>query len=185
LRGVYGKSQLISYGSESTWRTQRAVAGGGILLDQGIHLVDLIRLFGGEFEEGHSFVSNDFWGYDVQDNAAALIRNKDGVVGMLHSAGTKWRHRFSLEVTLEKGALILSGILSGSKSYGAETLTVVWAAADDQGDPMEQVTRYNRDPSWEEEIREFVESIADAKPVINGSVDEALRTMELVYRIYA
>jgi predicted dehydrogenase len=86
---------------------------------------------------------------------------------------------------LEKGALILSGILSSSKSYGAETLTVVWAAPDDQGDPMEQVTRYNRDPSWEEEIREFAECIIDGKPAINGSVDEALRTMELVYRIYA
>ena len=113
------------------------------------------------------------------------MRNKAGVVAMLHSTATQWRHRFSLEVTLEKGALILSGILSGSKSYGAETLTVVWAAEDDLGDPMEQVTRYNRDPSWQEEIREFAECIRDAKPVINGSVDEALRTMDLVYRIYA
>jgi len=185
LRGVYGKSQFISYGSPSIWRTQRAAAGGGILLDQGIHMVDLVRLFGGEFEEVYSCISNDFWGYDVEDNAAALMRSKSGVVAILHSSATQWRHRFSLDVTLEKGALILSGILSGSKSYGAETLTVVWAAADDQGDPMEQVTRYNRDSSWEVEIREFVESIADAKPVINGSVDEALRTMELVYRIYA
>jgi predicted dehydrogenase len=185
LRGVYGKSQIITYGGKSAWRAQRAIAGGGILLDQGIHLVDLIRLFGGEFEEVHSFISNDFWHFDVEDNAAALMRSKNGVVAMLHSTATQWRHRFSLEVTLEKGALILSGILSSSKSYGAETLTVVWAAPDDQGDPMEQVTRYNRDPSWEEEIREFAECIIDGKPAINGSVDEALRTMELVYRIYA
>jgi len=185
LRGVYGKSQFVSYGSQSIWRTQREVAGGGILLDQGIHMVDLIRLFGGEFEDVHSFVSNDFWGYDVEDNAAALMRSKTGVVAMLHSTATQWRHRFSLDITLEKGALILSGILSGSKSYGAETLTVVWAAADDQGDPMEQVTRYNRDPSWEEEIREFTACIVDGKPVVNGSVEEAVKTMELVYRIYA
>ncbi|HLH92627.1 MAG TPA: Gfo/Idh/MocA family oxidoreductase [Xanthobacteraceae bacterium] len=185
LRGVYGKSQIVSYGSKSIWRTQREVAGGGILLDQGIHMVDLIRLFGGEFEEVYSFVSNDYWGYDVEDNAAALMRSKTGVVALLHSTATQWRHRFSLDVTLEKGALILSGILSGSKSYGAETLTVVWAAADDLGDPMEQVTRYNRDPSWDDEIREFADCILAGKPVINGSVDEALRTMELVYRIYA
>ncbi len=185
LRGVYGKSQFISYGSKSIWRTQRDVAGGGILLDQGIHMVDLMRLFGGEFDEVHSCIGNDFWGYNVEDSAAALMRSRSGVVAMLHSTATQWRHRFSLDVTLEKGALILSGILSGSKSYGAETLTVVWAAADDQGDPMEQVTRYNRDPSWEEEIREFVECIVDRKSVIDGSVDDALRTMELVYRIYA
>lgn len=185
LRGVYGKSQFVSYGQKSTWRTQREIAGGGILLDQGIHLVDLMRLFGGEFEEVHSFISNDFWGYDVEDNAAALMRSKTGVVAMLHSTATQWRHRFSLEVTLEKGALILQGILSGSKSYGAETLNVVWAAETDQGDPKEQLTRYNHDPSWEDEIREFAECIVNDRPVVNGSVEEALRTMELVYRIYA
>ena len=113
------------------------------------------------------------------------MRSRTGVVAMLHSTATQWRHRFSLEVNLERGALVLAGILSGSKSYGAETLTVAWAAEDDQGDPKEQVTRYNRDSSWEEEVREFADCIVDERPVINGSVDEALRTMELVFRIYA
>ncbi len=184
MRGVYGKSKFISFGAMSDWRTQREVAGGGILLDQGIHMVDLMRLFGGEFDEIKSFISNDFWKHDVEDNAYALMRSRAGVVAMLHSTATQWRHRFNLEITLERGALILSGILSGSKSYGAETLTVVWAGDDDQGDPKEQTTRYNRDPSWEDEVAEFADAVLRGGPITAGTSEDAYRTMELVYRIY-
>ena len=108
----------------------------------------------------------------------------DGVVAMLHSSATQWRHRFNLDITLERGTLILSGILSGSKSYGAETLTVAWTANDDMGDPKEQTTRYNQDNSWRDEIAEFADAILNGGPIVNGSSDEALKTIELVYRIY-
>jgi len=183
LRGVYGKSRLISYG-QTTWRTERALAGGGILLDQGIHMVDLMRLFAGDFTEVYSFVANGHWNHDVEDNAYALMRTADGKVAMLHSSATQWRHRFSLEITLEKGAIHLSGILSGSKSYGAENLTVAWAAGDGMGDPKEQSTRYTHDPSWGDEIAEFAEAILHGRPIVNGSSEDALKTMQHVYRIY-
>ena len=182
LRGVYGKSTIINF--ESDWRTKRAQAGGGILLDQGIHMVDLLRLFAGEFKDIHSVVSNDFWHHDVEDNAYALMRTDQGVVAMLHSSATQWRHRFNLEIALEKGTIILAGLLTGSKSYGVETLTVAWAAENDAGDPREQTTRYDSDPSWADEIAEFAHAITADTPIVNGSSEEALKTMELVYRIY-
>jgi predicted dehydrogenase len=183
MKGVYGKSQLVTFG-QTSWRTDRALAGGGVLLDQGIHMVDLIRLFGGEFADVHSFISNDFWKHDVEDNAYALMRSDSGIVAMLHSSATQWRHRFNLDITLEKGSIVLSGILSGSKSYGAETLTVARAGNDDMGDPLEQTTRYNSDPSWAAEVDEFAAAIANDMPIEHGSVDDAYKTMELVYRIY-
>jgi len=182
LRGLYGKSKIISF--ESNWRTKRREAGGGILLDQGIHMVDLMRMFAGEFGEVHSFVSNDFWHHDVEDNAYALMRTKSGVVALLHSSATQWRHRFHLEITLERGQLILAGILSGSKSYGSETLTVAYASEHDGGDPREVMTRYNEDNSWRDEIAEFAEAVVHDRPIVDGSSQEALRTMALVYRIY-
>lgn len=184
LRGVYGKSKFVSFGQHSDWRTSRAVAGGGILLDQGIHMVDLMRLFAGEFVDIKSFVSNSFWGHDVEDNAYALMRTADGKVAFLHSTATQWRHRFSLEITLERGALNLGGILSSSKSYGAETLTVVRAAPDDLGDPDEEIFTYDTDSSWADEIAEFAAAMTDRGSIVNGSAEDALRTMELVYRIY-
>jgi predicted dehydrogenase len=184
MRGVYGKAKLITF-NQPDWRTKREIAGGGVLLDQGIHMVDLMRLFGGEFNEVHSFVSNSHWRYDVEDNAYALMRTVDGVVGMLNSSATQWRHRFNLDINLERGSLILGGIISGTKSYGAETLTVVQADPEnDQGDPREQVTRYNRDPSWDREIGAFANCILDRTPVLSGTSDDALRTLQLVYKIY-
>lgn len=184
LRGVYGKSRLSTF-NQSNWRTKRDIAGGGVLLDQGIHMVDLMRLFAGEFVEVHSVVSNSHWGFDVEDNAYALMRTANGVVGMLNSSATQWRHLFQLDIALERGSLALSGILSGTKSYGAETLTVVQANPDtDAGDPREQTTRYNHDPSWDDEIAAFASSVLDGTAVLSGNSDDALRTMELVNRIY-
>ena len=93
------------------------------------------------------------------------MRTDDGIVGMLNSSATQWRRRFNLDINLSGGSIILGGILSGSKSYGAETLTVVTAEPDsDNGDPKEQLTRYNRDPSWDEEITGFADSILDNGP---------------------
>lgn len=184
MKGVYGKSQLVTFG-QTSWRTDRALAGGGVLLDQGIHMVDLIRLFGGEFEEVHSFISNDYWKHDVEDNAYALMRSSEGIVAMLHSSATQWRHRFNLDITLQKGSIVLSGILSGSKSYGAETLTIARVGNDDMGDPLEQNTRYNTDPSWAAEVDEFALAIVSNTEIVHGSVEDAYKTMELVYRIYA
>lgn len=184
LRGVYGKAKLITF-NQPDWRTKRNIAGGGVLLDQGIHMVDLMRLFGGYFTEVHSFISNRHWGYDVEDNAYALMKTDNGVVGMLNSSATQWRHRFNLDINLEQGSLILGGILSGTKSYGAETLTVVTADPDnDKGDPKEQVTRYNRDPSWNEEIVAFADAVLNDNLIQSGTSDDALQTMKLVFEIY-
>jgi predicted dehydrogenase len=184
MRGVYGKSKLVTF-NQPDWRTKREVAGGGVLLDQGIHMVDLMSLFAGDFTEIQSFISNSHWGYDVEDNAYALMRTEDGIVVMLNSSATQWRHRFHLDINLERGSIILGGILSGTKSYGAETLTIVRADPDnDNGDPKEVITRYNRDPSWYEEIKAFYDSILNDKPVDSGTSEDALRTMQLVYKIY-
>lgn len=186
MRGVYGKSRIIKYdGSEADWRTRRNMAGGGILLDQGIHLVDMLRMFADdEFTHVSSHISNDFWRHDVEDNAYALLRTDSGVVALLQSSATQWRHRFTLDITLERGSISLAGILSNSKSYGAETITVAFPSERDAGDPREQTTRYNDDRSWALEVADFAASVLDGTPVQRGSSLEALRTMELVYRIY-
>jgi len=183
LRAVYGKSQLITF-DQTSWRTQRALAGGGVLLDQGIHMVDLLRLFAGEFTDVHSFVSNSVWNHDVEDNAYALMRTADGKVAMLHSSASQWRHRFGLEITLTKGAITLAGILSGSRSYGKETLTITRTTGDDRGDPKEETRRYDNDPSWADEVAEFADAVLKGTPIQNGSSQDALNTMKLVYKIY-
>tara|TARA_B100002019_G_C21245189_1_gene587895 strand:+ start:271 stop:1296 length:1026 start_codon:yes stop_codon:yes gene_type:complete len=183
MRGVYGKSKLITF-DQPIWRTKREIAGGGVLLDQGIHMVDLMRLFAGDFDKVYSFVENSFWNYDLEDNAYALMRNKKGIVAMLHSSATQWRHKFNLEINLEKGTLILSGILSSTKSYGEETLLISYASENDGGDPKEEIIRYEDDPSWDSEVRYFTDAIINNTNIESGTAKDALKTMELVYKIY-
>jgi predicted dehydrogenase len=183
LRGVYGKSSLVPF--VGSWRSERKYSGGGILLDQGIHMVDLMRLFVGEFTEVKSFISNDFWKCDVEDNAFALLRDNLGRVAMLHSSATQWQHKFSLEVSLSKGYIELSGILSGTKSYGQEKLIVGRRNTLNTGSDSETVNNYLKDDSWKNEIYDFAEVIINKEQNHSGTVEEALATMKLVYKIYA
>ena len=185
MRGVYGKSQMISF-NQSDWRTKREESGGGILLDQGIHMLDLIRYLSGEdFSEIFSFIDNAFWNFDVEDNAYVLMKSKTGVVAQLHSSATQWRHLFNLEITMEKGSLVLGGLLTGSKSYGEETLTIITADPEnDKGAPRESISKYNEDVSWDNEIKYFAKSLVEKSPISRGSINDAIETMKLIEKIY-
>ena len=185
MRGVYGKSQMISF-NQSDWRTRRDESGGGILLDQGIHMLDLMRYLSGEdFSEIFSFIDNAFWNFDVEDNAYVLMKSQTGVVAQLHSSATQWRHLFNLEITMEKGSLVLGGLLTGSKSYGDETLTIITADPEnDKGAPRESISKYNEDVSWDNEIKYFAESLEKNSPIERGSIDDAMETMGLIEKIY-
>ncbi len=147
VRAVYGKSAIIHF--DTGWRSERETAGGGILLDQGIHVLDMIRYFCGDFDEIKSFVSNDYWKHDVEDNAYVLMRSSAGYIAMVHSTATQWQHKFRLEISLEEITLELSGILSGSKSYDNESLTVIPRKDGSVVGSFDQrTTSYLDDPSW-------------------------------------
>jgi predicted dehydrogenase len=182
VRGVYGKSKIVPF--EGSWRSERKYAGGGILLDQGIHIVDLMRLFCGEFVEIKSYVSNDYWKCDVEDNAYALMKDQKGRIAMLHSSATQWQHRFLLEIALAEGYLELRGFLTSTKSYGEERLVIGKRSELTTGTEREEILTFLNDNSWRDEIYEFADTIINNKPVLDGSVEDALATMKLVYGIY-
>ena len=184
IRAIYGKSSVIPF--SGGWRSEKKLAGGGILMDQGIHMCDLIRLFSGDYDEIHSFISNDYWGHDVEDNAFALMRNnKKRRVAMLHSTATQWQHRFRIEIILKNALLELTGILSGTKSYGSENLTIIEKVNDDPtGAQNKKTMNYLYDNSWKEEIDDFFDSIINNKPVIDGTSEDALKVMQMIFEIY-
>jgi len=183
FRGVYGKSSIVPFTGQ--WRAEKKYSGGGILLDQGIHMLDMFRYFCGDFEEVKSFVSNGYWGHNVEDNAYALMRDMKGRIAFIHSSATQWQHSFRLEITLEKAFLELSGILSGSKSYGEEKLLIVPKQEESiNGSLSEERIQFLEDNSWKDEIAEFVDLIINNNPVIQGNSYDALKVMELVHQIY-
>lgn len=185
MRGRYGKS--VDERFYSSWRAQRQLAGGGILLDQGIHLLDLFLMMAGEFDEVHAVVSNLYWKLDVEDNVFAIFRNRQtGVVASLHSTMTQWRHLFALEIFLEKGYIVLNGLLTPSGTYGEEAMTVAknrtTAPAATWSD--EEHVRFDVNNSWRYEVEHFLAAIAQDTPIHVGSSLDALRLMRVVDRIY-
>jgi predicted dehydrogenase len=185
MRGVYGKSG--GAGFEEQWRSNKEIVGAGILLDQGIHMIDLFRHFCGDFTEVKSMCTTAFWPVDLEDNAFALLRDEQGRIAMLHSSSTQWKHRFSLEIFTSDGYLTVNGILSSTRSYGDETISVARKRFDPgfaQGKPTEEVIYFDNDPSWELEIASFVDSVLNDVPVEMGTSEQALKAMRLVFAIY-
>jgi predicted dehydrogenase len=186
LRGLYGKSGGMDF-SES-WRNDIKVSGGGILLDQGIHMLDLFNLFLGKFINVKSFLSNCQWNFEVEDNAVVIMENNDGQLAMLHSSATFWKHMFSLNIILEKGYMKLDGLLSKSGSYGRETLVVGRRQFEDEaeavGNPSEETIYFDKDLSWELEVEIFIEAVLSDKPVIASNSTDAYEAMDLVQRCY-
>jgi len=182
VTGCYGKSSFFGH-KGLDWRIAPKLSGGGILLDQGIHLVDLMRMFAGEFVEVKSFVQAQFWEYPVEDNAYAIMRTNENIVAMIHSSATMWRHTFSIRITLERGSILLSGILSGSGTYGEEKIEI-YTRRDGGGEEIFSTTVYNEDKSWSAEITQFGDDIFLDRPVTNGNSSDAFCAMELISKIY-
>ncbi|MFH1515760.1 MAG: Gfo/Idh/MocA family oxidoreductase, partial [bacterium] len=171
IRGIYGKSGGINY--NKSWRNNKAISGGGILLDQGVHMLDLFRYFCGDFQHVKCFATNAYWNFELEDNAMVILSNDKGQNAMLHSSATQWRHTFHVTVILENGYLVVEGLLSKTGSYGREKLTVARRQFEDEtealGNPSEEITYFDRDLSWELEVDEFVKCIVQDKPVTASS----------------
>ena len=186
MRGRYGKSVDKSF--FRTWRAKKNLAGGGILLDQGIHMLDLFIMFEGEYDSVQADVSNLYWKLDIEDNVFAIYKNtKTGVVASLHSTMTQWRHLFSLEVFLEKGYLVLNGLKTSSGTYGDEILSIAknrTTAPVATWEDEEHIT-FHADISWEIEVAHFFEAITNNTPIQVGNSADALAVMKLIDKTYS
>ncbi len=184
MRGRYGKS--VDKNFFTTWRAKKDQAGGGIFLDQGIHMLDLFLVFVSDFEEVKAFVSNLYWKLDVEDNVFAIFKNKNGQVASLHSTMTQWRHLFSLEIFLERGYITINGLKTSSNSYGDEEMTI----AKNRSLPPEAVwteeesLTFNVDNSVEREMNIFINCIRKNEPVPTGNSHDAWKVMRLVDAVY-
>lgn len=186
MRGRYGKSVDADY--LSSWRADPRLAGGGILLDQGIHMLDLFLYLGGPFDEVMAMVSCMYWNIPgIEDNVFAMLRNsKSGCTASLHSTMTQWRHIFSLEVFLEEGYMVLNGLKTSSDTYGKEKLVIANNRSKAPAATWEEEEEftYETDLSWNREIDIFLDAVQNSRPIIAGSSRHALEVMRLIDRIY-
>lgn len=184
MRGRYGKS--VDQNFYSTWRAKKELAGGGILMDQGIHMLDLFLMMAEDFQEVSAYVSNLFWNLDVEDNVFAILRNNNGVVASLHSTMTQWRHLFSLEIFLEQGYIVINGLLTTSGTYGEEQMAIAknrtMAPAAKWDDEERLLFTVNN--SWASEVTHFLEAVKGNSPITVGNSKDALKLLQVIDKIY-
>jgi len=179
LRGRYGHGGRTGYDRE--WRANPALAGGGELIDQGVHLIDLASWFLGDFDriEGHAVTS--FWDMPVDDNAFISLRTAAGRTAWLHASCTEWKNLFSFEIYGRTGKLHVEGL---GGSYGVERLTY-YRMLPQMGPPETTVWDFpGVDDSWEREMAAFLEDIRQNREPEPGP-REAIATLRVVETIYA
>ena len=178
LRGRYGHGGRIGYDRE--WRADPRLSGGGELIDQGVHLIDLAAWFLGPFPgiEGH--IATYYWDMPVDDNAFLSLRTATGQTAWLHVSCSEWKNLFSLEIYGRAGKLQIDGL---GGSYGMERLTF-YKMLPQMGPPETTTWDYpSGDDSWALEMEAFLEDIRQVRTPVPG-LKEARATLEVVEKIY-
>jgi predicted dehydrogenase len=178
LRARYGHGGRKGYDRE--WRADPKLSGGGELIDQGVHLIDLAGWFLGDFPTVEGHASTLFWDMKVDDNAFVSLRTAAGQTAWLHVSCSEWKNLFSLELYGRDGKLAIDGL---GGSYGLEKLAY-YKMLPQMGPPETTIWEYPRgDDSWAAETTAFVDDIKLGREPSPG-LAEGIRTLEIVETIY-
>lgn len=183
MRGRYGKEVGEEY--RHNWRCDYTLNGGGILIDQGIHMVDLMSHLVGGFDGAQAVLSNGYLNIEnVEDNAFITLFNRTtGISASVHSTITQWRYLFSLEVFCEKGSIVLNGLRTKSGSYGDEVLTIKPNGVNLTEGRSREI-RYQSNTSWTREMSAFISSVQGHTEYPYATFNEACETTKLMDLIY-
>ena len=180
IRGRYGHGGRVGYDRE--WRADRTLSGGGELIDQGVHLIDLARWFLGDFTKIEGFAKTYFWDMPVDDNAFLSLRKEDGRAAWLQVSCTEWKNLFSFEIYCKYAKLMIDGL---GGSYGVERLSY-YQMLEEMGPPETPIYEFPRgDKSWELEFKEVVDAIEQGQPLTMGDISDAYEALKIVEKIYA
>jgi len=178
VRGRYGQGGRVGY--EKEWRADPQLSGGGELIDQGVHLIDLAGIFLGEFTSVEGHATTYFWKMPVDDNAFLNLRNAAGHTAWLHVSCSEWKNLFSLEIYGRDAKLHWEGL---GGSYGVERLTY-YKMLPQMGPPETTIWEFPRgDESWKIEMTEFFEDIKLKRTPVPG-LTEAKAALQVVESIY-
>lgn len=179
IRGRYGITGRSGY--EKEWRANKKISGGGELIDQGAHLIDLSRWFLGDFSQVIGQFGNVFWKANVEDNAFLLLKTKKNQIASLHVSWTEWRNLFSFEIYGSKGFVICEGL---GGIYGKERLILGKKAPSKKWPPAERVFEYDDSlTAWNNEWKDFVNSVKfHSEPC--GSGHDGLESLKIVFSVY-
>jgi predicted dehydrogenase len=157
LRGRYGHGGRVGYDRE--WRTEPDRSGGGELIDQGMHLLDLSHWIAGPLPLHSALLRTHFWNTPVEDNAALILGegwSRTDPWAMLHVTWTEWKNLFSLEIYCRTAKIQVDGL---ARSYGPQQLRI-YRMGPELGPPdVDETVFPEEDGSWVAEWEHFVDAI--------------------------
>ena len=179
LRGRYGHGGRLGY--EKEWRADKLKSGGGELIDQGTHLIDLSIGFLGELQLDYAATPNYFWDMAVEDNVFMSLKNKSGNIAFLQASCTEWKNMFSMEIYGQKGKIEISGL---GRSYGLETLTL-HKMLPEMGPPITENWSYPEpDDSWAVEMGEFLDDLLTGSNK-SDNLESSLEVLRVIGEMYS
>jgi len=178
IRGRYGHGGRVGYDKE--WRADPEISGGGELIDQGVHIIDLCRWFLGDFVSVKGEIATYFWDMPVDDNAFLCLTTLENKIAWIHVSCTEWKNLFSFEIYGKTGKIQIDGL---GGSYGLEKLTY-YQMLPEMGPPQTTIWEYpGEDCSWSLELDDFIESIVSGK-TINGNINDAYEALKAIDKVY-
>jgi predicted dehydrogenase len=178
IRARYGHGGRKGY--EQEWRCNRTISGGGELIDQGAHLIDLSRWFLGDLTLDYAATPTFFWSMGVEDNCFLALRGQRGEMAWLHASWTEWKNTFSFEITGREGKLTIEGL---GGSYGNERLTF-HKMLPQMGPPETTIWEYPfSDASWTSEFADFKADRA-GRPANIADIDDACAVLGIIETAY-
>jgi len=178
IRGRYGHGGRVGY--EKEWRADPKISGGGELIDQGVHLIDLSRWFLGEFTQVNGVAHTYYWDMPVDDNCFLSLLNGKRQHAWLHVSCSEWKNMFSFEIYGRDGKIQIDGL---GGTYGTEKITY-YKMLPEMGPPETTSWEYPmKDSSWELEYKNFLAAIVKSEDLC-GSVNDAYEAMKIVKSVY-
>jgi predicted dehydrogenase len=161
-----------------------AIEGGGALINQAIHQVDVLRWLAGPVREVYAtWQIGALHKIESEDVVNAMVSFASGATGVMQAATAFWPgYTERIELHGTKG----TAIISGDKLTG-------WDVKDDEGEPpplATDVASGSSDPMaislepFERQFRDFGEAIRTGRPPLVSGVEgcQALEIVDAVYR---
>ncbi|MBQ7089960.1 MAG: Gfo/Idh/MocA family oxidoreductase [Clostridia bacterium] len=161
---------------ENCWRQDKALSGGGALMDMGIHCIDLLQYISGlNAVECTGFAHNQTFGYNADDSTAVIMKMENGALAYVDAnfnipdAAAKC----PLEFYGTKGSIIAVGTLGQEEGGTVEILS----CGDDAGYDAQQNRSLEKAESlkvefgnmYTKEIAAFSDAVLnDTEPPVNG-----------------
>lgn len=179
IRARYGHGGRLGY--EKEWRFNKEISGGGELLDQGTHLIDLVNYFNGEMKLYSGIIGRLFWKAPLEDSAFIILKGKnDRSMASLSATCVEWKNIFSFEIMLETAKIQIDGL---GRSYGREKLNL-YIMGSRMGLPKVQEFEFpEEDLSWKRENDAFFKRI-ESNDTSEKPLKDAIYVMSIINRVY-